>query len=92
MKTAARQILTFSICIGMLASTQLLAQQTNPNKQSSQNTAFQDNLRGPTARVRRLNPAPVQPLPNHPRIPPRHQRPHRKRNQAIPCQALYPPA
>ncbi|MGA2060998.1 MAG: hypothetical protein ABSG67_10990 [Thermoguttaceae bacterium] len=35
MKTATRQILTFSIWIGMLAGTQLLAQQTNPIKQSA---------------------------------------------------------
>jgi hypothetical protein len=36
-KTATRQILTFSILIGMLAGTQLLAQQTNPVKQFSHN-------------------------------------------------------
>ncbi len=35
MKTAARQILTFSIWIAMLAGTQLLAQQTNLDKRSS---------------------------------------------------------
>ena len=35
MKTATRQILTFSIWIAMLAGTQLLAQQTNLDKRSS---------------------------------------------------------